>query len=231
MTAVLGDPTTVEPDSTCDHCGLTDGHPKIFLMTGGVWHHECAPAKVKADIIGGSHNQHPLLFSKTVEANQNGKRGEDLRAFIKEQSMKDFGDAQMLYAQTFANDLLDATLNNGSTGTFTLGSTTYTLPFKIKWLSTVSTASTAGTEWTGGSYAALSLAGIAATAAASQAKASTSALSQTNSPALTWADNEVVDSTGTPKRVNFKGTPSLAISVSSGSTATIPTGSLTDSLT
>ena len=136
----------------------------------------------------------------------------------------------MAKATTYANDVLDQTFNNGSSGTITIGSTTYTLPMRIKFLSTLSTDAAAGTEWsTGGGYTAggVSLAGLFATPAASKSKANTTAVTVTNAPAGTWADNEIHDSSGTPKRVVFKGTPSLSKTVNSGDTVTIPIGSLT----
>lgn len=127
------------------------------------------------------------------------------------------------------NAILDALMNNGASGTVTLGALTLTLPYKAKFLSTLSTVSAAGTEFTGGSYPAggVSLAGLFATAAASSAKANTGAVTVTNAPATTWADVEIVDSTGTPIRLMFKGTPSLAKTVNAGDTCTIATGSLT----
>ena len=137
----------------------------------------------------------------------------------------------MAKATTFANDVLDLELPNpGATGTFVVGSTTYTLPLRIKFLSTLSTAGTAGTEWsTSGGYTAggVSLANAFTSAAASATKANTVAITVTNAPAQVWADNEIQDSTATPKRINFKGTPSLGKTVNAGDTCTIPIGSLT----
>lgn len=136
----------------------------------------------------------------------------------------------MAKATTFANDVLDLTLNGAASGTFVVGSTTYTLPLKLRFLSTLSTAATSGTEWTtSGGYTAggVSLSGAFGTAAASAAKANTAAITVTNAPAQTWADNEVVDSTGAPKRLVFKGTPSLAKTVNAGDTCTIAVGALT----
>lgn len=131
---------------------------------------------------------------------------------------------------TFANDVLDHEVDNGASGTKSIGSTTYTLPFRIRWLSTVSVAGTPGTEWsTSGGYTAggVSLAGCVATAAASASKANTAAVSVSNAPAGTWADNDQYDSTGTPKRMNFRGGSSLAKTVNAGDSCIIPIGSLT----
>lgn len=136
----------------------------------------------------------------------------------------------MSKATTFANDVLDLELNGGASGTFVVGSMTYTLPLKGQFLSTLSTAAAKGTEWsTSGGYTAggVSLSGAFGTAAASASKANTAAISVTNAPAGTWADFEILDSTGTPKRMIFKGTPSLAKTVNAGDTCTIPIGSLT----
>jgi hypothetical protein len=136
----------------------------------------------------------------------------------------------MAKATSFANDILDLELNGGSSGTFAVGGTTYTLPLRCKFLSTLSTAGSAGTEWsTSGGYTAggVSLSGLFTTPASAASKANTGAITVTNAPAGTWADNEIHDSTGTPKRMVFKGTPSLAKTVNSGDTCTIPIGSLT----
>lgn len=140
----------------------------------------------------------------------------------------------MPLATTYANDLADQTLNNGASGTDVIGSTTYTLPYRLRFLSTVETAGTPGTEWsTSGGYTAggVSLAGLATTAASAGAKANTGAVTVTNAPAQTWADNSIVDSTGTPKRLAFKGTPSLGKTVNAGDTCTIAIGSLTVTFT
>jgi hypothetical protein len=136
----------------------------------------------------------------------------------------------MAKATTFANDILDASYQSGASGTFTLGATTYTLPLKCKFLSTLSTAGAVGTEWsTSGGYTAggVSLSGLFATAASAASKANTGAVTVSNAPAGTWAGNEITDSTGTPKRMNFGPTVSLAKTVNSGDTVTIPIGSLT----
>jgi hypothetical protein len=135
-------------------------------------------------------------------------------------------------ATSFANDILDLELNGGASGTFVVGSTTYTLPLKLKFLSTLSTAGAAGTEWsTSGGYTAggVSLSGKFGTPAAGGTKSNDAAITVTNAPAQTWADNEIVDSTGTPKRMMFKGTPSLAKTVNAGDTCTIAVSALSAS--
>lgn len=130
---------------------------------------------------------------------------------------------------TFANDALDQYLNGAASGSIVIGATTYTAPFKVRFLSTVSVAATPGTQFTGGSYPAggVSLSGNFTSAASAAAKASTAAVTVTNAPATTWADNDITDSTGTPKPVVFKGTPSLAKTVNSGDTCTIAIAALT----
>lgn len=143
----------------------------------------------------------------------------------------------MAKATTFANDICDLVLNNTTSGAVVIGATSYTAPWRIIFLSTLSTAGTQGTEWsTGGGYThsaagavgGVALNGLATSAAASATKANTAAVTVTNAPAGTWADNEIIDSSaGSNKRVAFKGTPSLAKTVNSGDTCTIAIGSLT----
>jgi hypothetical protein len=243
MTTMFAEPEVRDhADDTCVMCNLTDDHPKVhygldYALPSGlrikapVMHHDCAPVDIKAEIIAGAHSQHPLLAARIFQAADDGARGGDLRDVILGLNMRDFGDATMMAkATSYANDILDAGFNGGASGTITLGATTYTLPFRLKFLSTVSTAATAGTEWsTSGGYTAggVSLSGLWSTAAASASKANTGAVTVTNAPAQTWADNEEQDSTGTPKRMNFKGTPSLAKAVNSGDTCTVPIGSFT----
>lgn len=131
---------------------------------------------------------------------------------------------------TFANDLLDAEYDTGSSGTLALGPVSgranYTLPVKVHLTTTLCTASAAGTEFSGGSYAAQSLAGSMASASGAS-KASNAALTFSNMPAGTWADVYTADSTGTPKVMNFRGGSSLAKTVNSGDTCLIPSGSFT----
>ncbi len=130
-------------------------------------------------------------------------------------------------ATVFANDVLDAEYSNSASGTFVLGSTTYTYPIKVDLLTTLSVAATKGTPFSGGSYAAQSLAGAMTAAASAGSKSNTAALSFAGMPAGTWADVETMDSTGTPKRMNFKGTPSLAKTINAGDTCVIPISSFT----
>lgn len=217
----------------CDQCGQFDSDPKVH---DGVktYHHDCTPMSVQASIIAGAHSQHPLMAANIFRQCRDGLRGADLRAMIMGQNMRDFGDAEMLKATVFANDVIDHMVQNGASGTFVVGPTTYTLPLKLIFMSTVSTAATQGTEWsTSGGYTAggVSLAGLFTAAASAASKANTGAVTVTNAPAQTWADNEMKDSTGTPKRMLFKGTPSLAKTVNVGDTCTIAIGALTTSET
>jgi hypothetical protein len=133
----------------------------------------------------------------------------------------------MAKATTYANDILDQSYENTGTGTDVIGPTTYTRPYNLALLTTLSTAGAMGTEFVGGSYARISIAAKFATPAASASKANTTAFSFTNMPSGTWADAEVLDSTGTPKRMNFKGTPSLAKTVNTGDTCSIAIGGFT----
>lgn len=131
---------------------------------------------------------------------------------------------------TYANDLLDAELDTGASGTLALGPVSarvnYTLPFKLCLTTTVSTAGTPGTLVSGGSYADQSIAGKMAAASAAS-KASNADISVSNMPACTWADVFVRDSTGTPKNMLFRGGASLAKTVNAGDTALIQSGNFT----
>lgn len=135
----------------------------------------------------------------------------------------------MAKAQAFANDVLDMELNGAASGTFIVGSRTYTLPLKCRFQTTLSTATAQGAEFTAsGGYPAggVSLSGLFSTAAASASKASTGAVTVSNAPAGTWAGIEITDSTGTPNRMNFGPTTSLAKTVNAGDTVTVPSGQL-----
>lgn len=137
--------------------------------------------------------------------------------------------------RTFAVDVLDAIYDTGASGTLALGPVSarvnYTLPFKVGLTTTLCTDSALGTEVTGGAgpYARQSMSGTmgAAAAASPSTKANTSAFTFSGMPACTWADVFTADSTGTPKNVAFKGTPSLAKTVNAGDTALIPAASFT----
>src|SRR6478609_11560305 len=145
----------------------------------------------------------------------------------------------MAKSTQLANDVLDLLFPNpGTSGTFTIGGTTYTLPLRALFLSTISSAGAQGTEWPtsggytsssgGGAVGGVPLNGYFTTAASAGSKSNTTAVTVTNAPAQTWADVEIHDSTATTqKRLNFKGTPSLAKSVNAGDTCTVAIGGLT----
>lgn len=140
----------------------------------------------------------------------------------------------MTKATTWANDVLDAAYQNGSSGTFVVGATTYTLPLKCKFMSTTSSAGSAGTDWTtaaGYTAGGVALNGLFTAAASAAAKANTGAITVTNAPAQTWAGNEVTDSTGTPKRMNFAALAGGNKTVNLGDTCSIPIGSFAGSET
>ncbi|HEY3718356.1 MAG TPA: hypothetical protein VGL39_27855 [Jatrophihabitantaceae bacterium] len=142
---------------------------------------------------------------------------------------------------TYANDILDmeyggwaaAGYTAGTTSIVRLGGTSYTYPIMVVLTSTLSVAATPGTEFVnagGSTYARLSLATgpvFATTGASAQSKTNAAAATFTNCPATTWADVYTADSTGTPKPMNFKGTPSLAKTVNLGDTCVIPIDNFT----
>ena len=131
---------------------------------------------------------------------------------------------------SFTNDVLDAVYDTGASGTLALGPVSsrvnYTLPIKVGLTTTLCTAGALGTEVSGGSYARQTMAASMG-AAASGSKANTAAFTFSNMPACTWADVFTADSTGTPKNMNFKGTPSLAKTVNAGDTALIAIAAFT----
>lgn len=133
---------------------------------------------------------------------------------------------------TFANDVLDAIYDTGASGTLALGPVSarvnYTLPMKVGLTTTLCTASALGTEFTGGTgpYARQTMA-ASMSAASAGSKTNSAAFTFSGMPAGTWADVFTADSTGTPKNVSFKGTPSLAKTVNAGDTALIPASSFT----
>lgn len=126
------------------------------------------------------------------------------------------------------NALNDAILNNGSSGTVTLGALTLTLPYAVRFDGTRGVAATPGTVITGTSST--TLAGTVTSASSSVSnvptKANTSALSITTSASGTWNGIETFDATGTPKRINFGPTSDLAKAFASGDILSIPTGQL-----
>lgn len=243
----------------CDHCGQVDDHPKVhlgrignpplgpdgqpdrsLLIVGfhhGTWHHDCTPAHVKRDIIGGSHSQHPLMTARIFAAAEQGTHGDDLRTFIAEQEMPDHGDAQAATTgidQTMANAILTAL--SPTSGTATIGTVTVTFPIRCRFDSAMTTTdSGSSTEWsTSGGYTsgtgAPSL-GANWAAASAGSRASSTAVTVTNAPAQTWAGNELWDSSGTPLRTFWGALSGGNKTVNSGDTATIASGSLIQQLT
>lgn len=215
----------------CDQCGRWDDHPKVHLAAGTV-HHDCLSVGDRA-MIAESRVSTGVDMNAVIEECLNGTRGADLVTLIeKTHDKRPKSKSSAIKFTTYANDVLDQTFNNGASGTDVIGPTTYTLPYRCQFLSTVSTAAAKGTEWTtSGGYTAggVSIAGLFTTAAAAAAKANTGAVTVANAPAQTWADNAICDSTGTPKNLVAKGTPSLAKTVNAADTCTIPISQLTGS--
>ncbi|MGX7679065.1 hypothetical protein ACSMXN_09205 [Jatrophihabitans sp. DSM 45814] len=130
--------------------------------------------------------------------------------------------------QAVGNPILDVLLPNGSSGTLTLGALTLTLPFKCVFTSTLGTAAANGTAIQAG----VSIAGLFTSAAASVSnvptKSNTGTISITVSGAGgTWAGCEIYDSTGTPKRVLYGPSSSLAKAYNTGDILAVNTGNAT----
>jgi hypothetical protein len=70
--------------TACDQCGKADDHPKVHYGLN-TWHHDCTPAKVKEEILGGAvHAVDSGILSKVFEAAEGGTRGNDLLAHIQQ---------------------------------------------------------------------------------------------------------------------------------------------------
>lgn len=67
----------------CDQCGKVDDHPKVHYGEQ-TWHHDCTPAPVKAEILGGAHGVSAEMTAAVFEACEDGLRGDELRAHIVE---------------------------------------------------------------------------------------------------------------------------------------------------
>lgn len=196
----------------CGQCGQWDDHPKLHLgflgdagrgvSPGWSKHHDCVDHQVKLDVLAGGHSQHPLITGKIFHACEvDGIKGDALRKLILGLKVRDFGPAQMMAGgmyQSYANILLDASLPG--TGTKTIGGSTITAPMKVRYMSANSTDTGAGTEW--GTAAGYTAGGVSVgnnwNAAASASKSASATVSVTNSPAQTWAGNDITDSSGTP---------------------------------
>lgn len=126
------------------------------------------------------------------------------------------------------NPLLDALLANGASGSIVIGALTLTAPYKCRFTSTLGTAAAAGTDISSGGTA---INGLFTSSAASVSnvptKANTGAITYTTGSSGTWAGNEIYDANGTPKRVLYGPTSSLAKSFNSGDILSINTSNLT----
>lgn len=240
-------------ETACDQCGQYDDHPKLHLgrlgapvdpdkiiigFHSGTWHHDCAPRKLKLDILGStSHSQHPLITAKIFDAAEKGMRGDDLREFAASLRMNDKGTA------TMATTGLDVAQCNAiltalspTSGTATLGTVTITAPIRCRFDSVVAASdSAAATEWTtsGGYTSGTGAPSVGAnwSAASAGARASSAAVTVTNAPAQTWAGNELWDSSGTPLRTFWGALSGGSKTVNSGDTCTIASTSLIQQLT
>lgn len=72
--------TTPRAITECDQCGQADDHPKLHYGVS-TWHHDCVPAKVRAELLGGVHAVEGALASIFEKADA-GVRGPDLLAHI-----------------------------------------------------------------------------------------------------------------------------------------------------
>lgn len=62
--------------SRCDQCGQQDDHPKVHVAFGGIFHHDCLAADLRAQLA-----EHPVV-GKIIAAAESGIRGHDLRQHI-----------------------------------------------------------------------------------------------------------------------------------------------------
>ena len=120
------------------------------------------------------------------------------------------------------------------------GGTAYavTSPFKCLFLSAVRSANNGtDTEWgtsggyTAGTGAAIAYGSNAATTSTTGASVASSTSAQiTNAPAQTWAGCKVVDSSGTPKELNYGSVTGGSKTINAGDTVVVPSGSYTDAV-
>lgn len=167
---------------------------------------------------------------------QSGIHGEELRAWIQEvhevqQPGEDPSGAQMMAGgidQTMANAILDGLTPNS--GTATVGAKTLTGPHHARLMTANGSDTAAGTELgTSGGYTAGGSA-LAFASAASGSKATNAAVSWTNMPTTTLTGVEEWDTSATPLRTFWGPWTGGNISVTSGNTFTIASGSLTNAL-
>ncbi len=75
---------TTRAITTCDQCGGSDDHPKVHYSTS-TWHHDCTPAKIKTEILGGPiHAVDGATLAKVFDAAENGVHGNDLLTKIQQ---------------------------------------------------------------------------------------------------------------------------------------------------
>jgi hypothetical protein len=132
--------------------------------------------------------------------------------------------------QTLATKILAALGINSSTAT--VGTDTIHGPANMRLMTTNGSDSSAGTELaTGGGYTNGTGATISFGTAASGSIASNGATSWTNMPSCTLTGMEEWDSSGTPLRLFWAPWSGGSITVGSGNTFTVASGSLTNTLT
>lgn len=130
--------------------------------------------------------------------------------------------------QTLADAILDALGPNS--GTATVGVKTITGPAHVRLMTANGSDTTAGTELaTSGGYTAGGSA-LSFAAAASGSKATNAAVSWSNMPATTLTGVEEWDTSGTPQRLFWGPWSGGNITVASGNTLTIASGSLSNAL-
>jgi hypothetical protein len=164
---------------------------------------------------------HAAIVAKAKE----GVHGDELRQWIV--NLNPRGGAGGI-DQTRANNALDAYGPNS--GTKTVGSDTITGPIHLRLMTANGSDTAAGTELgTSGGYTAGGSA-LAFAAAASGSKATNASVSWTNMPSTTLTGCEEWDTSGTPLRIFWAPWSAGTITVGSGNTFTVASGSLTNSL-
>lgn len=130
--------------------------------------------------------------------------------------------------QTLANAILDALGPNS--GTTTVGAKTITAPVKMRLMTANGSDTSAGTQLSASGGYTSGGSALAFAAAASGSKATNADVSWTNMPAATLTGMEEWDTSGTPQRIFWAPWSAGNISVASGNTFTVASGSLTNSL-
>ena len=70
---------TARAQTTCDHCGQTDDHPKANILgpeEANTFHHDCLSKRTRDLVVESSP-----VAAAIVEACEGGLRGDDLLAF------------------------------------------------------------------------------------------------------------------------------------------------------